>query len=259
MSPTNLYSTNRYSTYDPYADIYNDNYGNKIKWEIWLPLLEELLLQHLPKGAHIFDLCCGTGQLAQQLLMKGYQVTGLDGSERMLSYAHKNASRGNFILGDARSFKFPPTFHAVISSSVALNHVISLEELKDVFRNVYAALLDDQIFLFDLIVEEWFQHWNADIIVDSGLKDEYAFFQRDIYNSEEKIGRTNITIFRLSEEKWQRLELNILVKAYSWTEVKFALEEIGFKDVQIYDKKRNWEAVEYEGNVVFVCRKSASR
>jgi len=145
-------SANRYTGYDPFAQMYNESWGPKF-CQKGLPLLEKLLLQHLPQEAHILDLCCGTGQIAQQLLTKGYRVTGLDGSEAMLHYARENAPTGQFILGDARLFEFPPTFHAVISTNATFNHVMNLEELKSVFHNVYAALLDNGFFLFDLNME----------------------------------------------------------------------------------------------------------
>ncbi|MGH8002885.1 MAG: class I SAM-dependent DNA methyltransferase, partial [Brasilonema sp.] len=144
--------TNRYSEYDGLASIY-DKQGTD-HHETVVAQLEKFVLQHLPKEAHIFDLCCGTGQVLQRLAKKGYQVTGLDGSEAMLQYARKNIPSAEFILDEARFFKLPPTFNAVISTDVALNHVMSLEELKSVFQNVYGALLENGLFVFDFLLEE---------------------------------------------------------------------------------------------------------
>jgi len=69
-----------YSDYDPFAWVYNKHWGDSFTQHA-LPVLEKLVLPHLPAKARILDLCCGTGQLAQVLIERGYQVTVLDGSE----------------------------------------------------------------------------------------------------------------------------------------------------------------------------------
>ena len=45
-----------------------------------------------------------------------------------------------FILSDARTFKLPPTFNAAFSTFDALNHVMTLEELQQAFKNVNQCL-----------------------------------------------------------------------------------------------------------------------
>jgi SAM-dependent methyltransferase len=224
--------------------------------------MENLLLRHLPKGAHIFDLCCGGGQLAQKLLESGYQVTGLDGSEQMLKYARQNASGANFILDDARFFQLPPTFHAATSTSFALNHIMNIEELEGVFSNVHAALLDNGWFLFDLRLEEWVQKWDSSTVdasvVEGYVKDDDVFSMRDIYQPEDKIGRKYITIFQLINGEWQRSDLTLLFKIYLPEEVKTALEKVGFTNVNIYDLERDFGVDRRAGHAAVVCRKLSS-
>jgi len=252
----------RYSDYDSFARIYNRPSKQKTKWSKVLPLLENLLLRHLPKGAHIFDLCCGGGQLTQKLLESGYQVTGLDGSEQMLNYARQNAPEANFILDDARFFQLPPTFHAATSTSFALNHIMSLEELEGVFSNVHAALLDNGWFLFDLRLEEWVQKWDSSTVdasvVEGYVKDDDVFSMRDIYQPEDKIGRKYITTFQLINGEWQRSDLTLLLKIYLPEEVKTALEKVGFTNVGIYDLERDFGVDGRAGHAAVVCRKLSS-
>ncbi|ARV63084.1 hypothetical protein BZZ01_17370 [Nostocales cyanobacterium HT-58-2] len=245
---------NSYSVYDPFARIYNEYYANR---EETMQLLEMLQLPHLTQEAHILDLGCGTGQVAQLLLKKGYKVTGLDESDGMLHYARKNAPGANFILGDIRYFELPSTFDGVISTGSSLNHILSLEELKGVFHNVYTAMLENGLFLFDLYLEEYFQSEN-DSMIAGDVKDEYVWGARASYHVEEKISQTKVTIFELLKENWQRLDITMLMKSYSREEVQSALENVGFTEVSIYNAERLFEKSGTAGEVYFVCRKPLS-
>ncbi|MBW4592782.1 MAG: class I SAM-dependent methyltransferase [Brasilonema angustatum HA4187-MV1] len=247
-------SENRFSGYDAIEHAYRP-YKEKA-YETYLTKLEELILQYLPKGAHIFDLCCGRGALAQLLLKKGYQVTGLDSSEIMLRYARENALGAEFILDDARYFKLSPTFHAVVSIGDSLNYVISIEELKNVFHNVYASLLENGFFAFELESEEIHELFlNTNYLGD--VKDDFAYIERLLYDSKEKLTRDSYTQFQLIDGIWHRSDVTLQRKPYSPTEVKVALESVGFTEVRNYDEKRDF-GVGSAGRTCFVCRKALS-
>lgn len=249
-------SKTRNSAYDPLAQIYNEDWAPGVLKET-LPALEKLLLPNLPEGAHLLDLGCGTGQLTQQLLVKGYKVTGLDVSEGMLRYACENAPDGEFMLGDARFFEFPPIFHAVISIG-AFNHVMKLEELTGVFHNVYAALLENGLFVFYVYLEEeYLSNWNGNI--SGNVKQEYAWAARNSYQPEEKIAQINLTIFSLVDKNWQRLDTTILERCYSSAEIKSALENVGFTEISIYDAQHDLAIPKRAGNTYFVCRKRVNQ
>ena len=154
-----------YSSYDLFAWIYNRHWGNSFLPFV-LPILDNLVLTKLPKNARILDLCCGTGQLAQQLKTLGYRVTGIDGSSEMLNYARENAPGVEFLQADARSFQLPQKYHAVVSVFDSLNHIMSTRELGSVFHSAYAALRSGGIFMFDLNTEAgYFYEWNGDFTI----------------------------------------------------------------------------------------------
>ncbi|MBG1243492.1 class I SAM-dependent DNA methyltransferase [Nostoc sp. NZL] len=252
-------ATTLHLNYDIYARIYNDRNGQSL-CEMGLQPLEKLLLPHLSPGAHILDLCCGTGQLAQQLNLKGYKVTGIDISEGMLDYAQKNAPDVEFIQDDARFFELPAIFDGVISTSDSLNHVMSLEELTRVFQNVYAALQENSLFVFDLNLEERYKTdwWNGSIVGD--IKEDYAWAARRSYDPEEKISQTQVTIFHLLNGNWQRADTNLLGRCYSRTEVQAALESVGFTDIKVYDAELDFDIHDWgPGKAYFVGCKQATK
>ncbi|MBD2529852.1 class I SAM-dependent methyltransferase [Nostoc flagelliforme FACHB-838] len=246
------------SKYDSWARIYNQYWGARY-CENNLPPFEQLLQEYqIYKGASILDLCCGTGHMAQHLIEQGYKVTGLDISEAMLRYARENAPNAQFILDDARFFKLPPSFDAVISPSGSLNHIMTIEELQQVFTKVYNALLDNGVFLFALNLEDGYTSWNG-VITDGDVKDDFAWACCDSYNSREKIGQFKITIFQLVEKVWQRFDINNLVRAYSQGEISSALECVGFKNINVYERNGNLANSECNDFAIFVGHKQSNK
>ena len=224
-------SHRRYSDYDNLAWIYNRHWGDRFL-PASLAALENLALCHVPGDASILDLCCGTGQLAQVLTERGYRVTGLDGSREMLKFARQNAPGVKFVLSDARSFTLPSSFHLAVSMFDSLNHVLTLQDLADVFSNVYAALRDGGLFLFDLITEKGYRvNWEG----FSGIvEDDHVCITKNSYSQVERIAKFEATIFCL-QDHWQRSDVVLPERCYSEAEVRSALEASGFVNVATYE------------------------
>ena len=138
----------RYDAYDPFARIYDQHWGFFATGVY--PILDHLVLRNLPPGCAVLDLCCGTGQLAAKLSEEGYIATGLDGSEEMIKIARRNAPDVEFLIQDARNISLNRSFSAVFSTFDSLNHVMSLDELEQVFQNVHSVLEEGGYFEFDL-------------------------------------------------------------------------------------------------------------
>lgn len=249
-------SKQRNTNHDAIASIY-DLKSPLERHDIVLECIDKLILKNVPEGAHIFDLSCGTGQVAQRLLKRGYQVTGLDSSEAMLNVARKNAPNAEFILDNACFFKLPPTFHAVISTDVVLNYVLSTEELENALQNVYDALLENDIFAFELYLEELCEsNWKNNEF-GGDVKDDNVWVDIWNYDPNIKIGRKDTTRFELINGNWQRLDRSFFLKLYSQIEIKLALEKVGFIEVNIYDLNQDLGVDKDKGSetACFVCRK----
>ena len=247
-------SYRRYKNYDDIAWVYNRYWGGRFL-QTSLAALENLVLAHLPENATVLDVCCGTGQLAQSLLKRGFKVTGIDGSREMLKYARHNAPGGTFILDDARTFTLSSAFHLAVSMFDSLNHVLSLRELTDVFANVRSALLDGGFFLFDLITEKGYQtNWNGYTGI---VADDHVCLTLDSYNQEEHLARFEATIFRL-KKAWQRSDVLLPERCYSEEEIRSALETSGFDDIVSYEcdgKSGFKEMTEEAERAFFLCFK----
>lgn len=242
----------RYSDYDGFAWFYNRYWGTRYSNQV-LPILEQLLLPHLRAQSRLLDLCCGAGQLAQALTKRGFQVTGIDGSEGMLRYAPENAPAAEFILADARSFELPSVYEGAVSTFDSLNHVMRLDELTRVFENVHRSLAARGIFLFDLNMEEGYRvRWRGSYAI---VEEDNVCVVRATYDPDEKIGRNDITLFRLEGEHWRRLDLTLVQKCYSEAEVRSALAEAGFREVSAYNAEKDLRMSGNAGRGFFLARK----
>ena len=223
--------TRRFSDYDPFAWFYTNYWGDEFHSEV-VPLLDRFLMPLLPRKAAILDLCCGDGRLMQTLVRRGYRMTGMDSSEPMLSYARRRLPKANLYLEDARRFKLPPDFDAVISTFDSLNHIMETADLGKVFGNVFHCLKPGGYFLFDLNREEaYVDLWSrTSTVVDRRT----VAVARGSYDSSRKIAIYDVTLMRLEKGLWQRSDFRLTQRLHLREDVFAALSDAGF-DTRIYD------------------------
>lgn len=239
--------------YDPFAKFYNEYWGEQYCKKD-LPVFEQLLLSNIHEASPILELGCGTGHLAQKLLLKGYAVTGIDQSQAMLNFAHINAPAGQFIQLNLTHLDFSPSFAGVFSTSV-LNHLMNFEDLSHVFCQVYNALFAGGVFVFNLTQEEqYLSNWRG--YVDQGdVQTEFAWASKVSYDPETQIGQIEMFIFELMDGQWQRTETVWPVKYHPKDAVIAALEKAGFINIKVYDAERDLGFSVGVGEAFFVCWK----
>ncbi|MEW6555678.1 MAG: class I SAM-dependent methyltransferase [Actinomycetota bacterium] len=241
------------SDYDDFAWFYNHYWGTITANPPMSDALDRLLFSHLPSGARILDICCGTGQLAAMLAERGFAVTGIDGSARQLAYARRNAPGCEFIHADARDFELPREYDAAISVYDSLNHIMTLEGLWRCFRSTCNACKPGSQFLFDLNMEEGLlKRWKGS---NAQVGEDNAFIMRFSYDRASKIARAETTLFQREEGTWRRSDLSLLQTAYSEEEVTRALLEGGFADVSVHAGLKELGPPMGEGRSFFLARK----
>jgi SAM-dependent methyltransferase len=245
----------RYSDYDNFAWMYNRHWGSRFTPGA-LAVLGELVLPEIPAGAAILDLCCGTGQLAGYLSEAGYDVTGIDGSEEMLKYAGENAPVVDFMCDDARTFNLSPSFDLVTSFFDSLNHVMTIEELAYVFKNVYRCLLEEGLFIFDMNLEPGFlDKWQGYYGI---IEDDHVCLFPQSYDAGKRVARFDATMFRLTDY-WYRSDVTLLQKCYSVDEITAALSEAGFSILDTFEytlEKGRKDLTADSGRAFFLCEKN---
>jgi SAM-dependent methyltransferase len=199
-----------------------------------MPALDRLGLASLPRGSRILDLCCGTGHLAAALSRRGFEVTGLDESQDMLRFARQNAPEAEFLISDARQFKFSNRFDAVISTGDSLNHILTKHDLNLVFRNVLAALVAGGRFTFDMNMAQAFEtQWSKS---STDIGDDRLIYIRGRYDKSERLGSTEVTLFEKAGE-WKRVDLKMFQRCYIQRDVKSLLLQSGFVELVVRPAK----------------------
>ena len=132
---SSLYDSVNGSAYQPYADFLEKSFKKAD-----IPVNE------------VLDLGCGTGGITAALADRGFDMTGADISEDMLSVAFQRNIGKNILLlcQDMRSFELYGTVQAVYSSFDCLNYITDENDLKKVFSLVRNYLEPGGVFVFDV-------------------------------------------------------------------------------------------------------------
>ena len=143
------------SVFGAYSRYYNLLYRDK-DYVGEAEYVHHLIARHYPAAKTILDLGCGTGRHDLLLAQKGYDISGVDKSEEMLSSAEARLSfldiqptSLNFIQGDIRTVRLDRTFDAVVSLFHVMSYQVSNDDLAAAFSTVRAHLHPGGIFIFD--------------------------------------------------------------------------------------------------------------
>ena len=110
--------------------------------------LEKLFFSQVPASATVLDVCCGSGHVTKELVKRGYQVTGVD-SAALIAQARTDLPQVDLRVQDARLMQLPMRYDAALSTFDSLNHILCIDELRQVFERVHSVLAPSGLFVFD--------------------------------------------------------------------------------------------------------------
>ena len=137
--------------FDVYSNYYNLLYKDK-NYKGEAAYVSELLKKYNPSTKTILDLGCGTGNHDNHFVEQGYELTGIDLSEKMIAVAKerfKTVHEIAFLEGDVRTIRLERKFDAVISLFHVMSYQVSNNDLLSAFETAKVHLNPNGIFLFD--------------------------------------------------------------------------------------------------------------
>ncbi len=185
----------------------------------------------LPKGSRVLDLACGNGVHAVELSSRGFQVVGVDYSDKMLDLARAyNNQRGtsvSFIQGDMRKLNLEGVFDGIYCWSSSFGYFDEstnanvLERIARAVRpgGTFALDMDNRDFVAPRAPQmAWFEKPGVVCM------DEMRF---DYYSS--RMITRRMAIF---EDQAPR-EIETTIRLYTLREIGRLLQKVGFKVLEV--------------------------
>lgn len=225
-----------------FYDLLSPDFDLMVSWEKRLkneaPFFKKLFDEN--KVKEILDLACGTGHHSIFFAKSGYEVTGVDLSEKMLQIARKNARGVSGVRFVKAGFldvypKLKDKFDAVICLGNSLPHLLSKKELKKTLQNVYNLLNPGGIFIlqnrnYDKILKRKIRFMAPNITDKEG---ERIVFIRLLDFLKDKV-LFNLVTFRQKEGKWSFQTKSTFLRPILRKEIENLLIGQGFKKQKIY-------------------------
>ncbi len=140
--------------YNDFAAFY-DLLTNNISYRECAGYFDKLVKLHGGNDRGILlDLACGTGSLSEEMCRLGYDVIGVDSSEKMLNIAldkkHKSGLDIQYIFQDMAKLDMFGTADVTICALDSLNHLNDLEETEETISRVSLFCEKGGLFIFDM-------------------------------------------------------------------------------------------------------------
>ncbi len=208
--------------YDALAALYQLQYANYRDDIAFYARLAERL-----NATRILELGAGSGRVSIALARRGFEVTGLELSPKMLEIGRElAASQGvkvDFVLGDARDFKLEAQFPLVIAPFNALMHLYTVSDQDKALDCIKAHLKPGGVFAFDVYVPNFglegvLRHEGETFFAPDGTRTDVFLLQRidkmaqivtttyyvDTISSEQNLSRN---VIKLTQRYFTRFEL----------------------------------------------------
>ncbi len=104
-------------TYNKIADDWHKDFSDDT-W--WIKGVNQFI-KLIKKGGSVLDVGCGSGLKSKYLISKGFDVTGIDISDKMIEIARKNYPKGHFSAMDMEKIKLDQKFDGVMAHACLLH------------------------------------------------------------------------------------------------------------------------------------------
>ncbi|MQN01759.1 MAG: class I SAM-dependent methyltransferase [Lachnospiraceae bacterium] len=244
--------------YTSFAEVY-DLFMDNVPYDSWADSIDRLLKKYLPDGTEkpmVLDLGCGTGQITRRLRDRGYDMTGIDGSDEMLEIARSKESDDSilYLCQDMREFDVFGTYQGIVSICDCMNYLTEKEDFKEVLRRVNNFLHPGGVFIFDVNTEYKFQRILSDNTFAEN-RSEGSFIWENEYDKEKKLNLYDLTLFiRGDDGRFDKFFEQHVEKAYSRKEIEDMIEGAGLELIEVLDTASLGEPKPDSQKITFVAK-----
>jgi len=179
----------------------------------------------------VVELGCGTGNFTIEMYKQGFDIMGIDNSDRMLQIAlEKNKELDKDILyleQDMREIELYSTAGTFVSVCDSINYLTSIEDIVKTLEKVNNYLYPEGIFIFDFNTVHKYRDVIGDATIAEDRKD-CAFIWDNFYDEDTHINEYDVTIFvKDHEDIYKRFSEMHIQKGYTLEEIKEAVDKAG--------------------------------
>ena len=234
-----------------------DRLTNDVDYEATVAFYEEILKREGLRPRTVVDMACGTGSVSAILARKGYQVTGVDLSEEMLTEAMmKTMDMENhpmFSCQNLRDLRLPKAVDMAVCALDSLDYITDPADCEAAIRRAYKVLNPGGIFIFDVNTPEKLRAMDGQMFIDED--DDVFCVWRGEFDEETNICSYGMDLFQREGEKWIRSFEEHQEYAYSQQQLTEYLKKAGFTHIEVYADRLFEAPREGEQRIYFKARK----
>ena len=213
-----------------------DRLTNDVDYEATVEFYLQILAREGVKPRTVVDLACGTGSVTEILARKGYEVTGVDMSEEMLTEAMAKVmdmeNPPRFVCQKLQELKLPRAVDMAVCALDSLDYVTDPADCAEAIRRTWKALNPGGIFIFDVNTPEKLRAMDGQVFLDED--DDVYCVWRGEFDEDTNIGSYGMDLFQREGEVWYRSFEEHREYAYSAQQLVGYLKAAGFTGIEVY-------------------------
>ena len=234
-----------------------DRLTNDVDYEATVEFYMQILQREGVQPRTVVDLACGTGSVTKILAQKGYDVTGVDMSEEMLTQAFQKVQGMDhpprFICRKLQELYLPKAVDLAVCALDSLDYITDPADCAEAIRRTYKALNPGGIFIFDVNTPEKLQAMDDQVFLDED--DDVYCIWRGEFDKETNICSYAMDLFQRRGNVWERSFEEHQEYAYSQQQLTAYLKDAGFTHIEVYADRKFESPGAGEQRMYFKARK----
>ncbi len=218
--------------YDRWQATYGSDFTTLI-----LPRLLATLKRYPAPERSLLDVACGTGTLVLEMSRRGWEARGIDASQGMIDVCRRKPASGIstalFECLDMRNFVLPVRTGLVTALFDAVNHLLTIRDLRAFLASAFRVLLPGGLLIFDVNNEACYRTlWKG---TTTAKHPDFTLTLNNHYIPSRRRARSSVHVaYHGSEDRPPAFE-NVDERCFSREELTRALSGEGFTVLQSED------------------------
>jgi len=226
--------------YTAFAAVY-DRLMDNVDYDKWAQYYAYLMSAAGVKRGRVCECACGTGSLTLRLAKLGYQLTGVDLSQEMLSVAADKARKSGvtvpFVRQDMCNLSLHRRQDAVLCTCDGLNYLLKPDKVRRFLAAAYRSLKPGGVLIMDISTPYKLENILGNRTL--GCQDEdVSYVWQNTYHPRSRTVDLNLSIFVRNEDgTYARFEEKQTQRAHTMEEMQSYLENAGFTKIRFFGEE----------------------